>query len=136
MTDTKEKRHILAVDDEEMFLGLLSSYFSSKGYKIFGVMDGYTAMEFIEANPVDLVLLDINLGEMNGLEVLKWIKKKKATLPVIILTGLGYDDQLLEQSTRDGAAWYLSKALPIELLLKEVQRHLGDPLTAPVSDVT
>lgn len=132
MPDSRKGWRILAVDDEEMFLDLLSSYFSSKGYEIIGLGDGYSAMEYIEENPVDLVLLDINLGELNGLEVLKWIKSKIPDLPVIMLTGLGYDDRLVDESTRSGAAWYLSKSLPIELLLKEVRRHLGDPLAGSV----
>src|ERR1700687_586162 len=83
-----EKQKILIVEDEESLLKLESILLSSKGYSVTGVMDGKSALEEVQANKPDLVILDIMLPVMDGFEVCRQIKENPETrhIPVIMLT--------------------------------------------------
>lgn len=83
-----EHRKILIVEDEESLLKLESILLTTRGYKVSGVTDGLKAMEAIEKERPDLVLLDIMIPGIDGFEVCRRIKANPATasLPVIMLT--------------------------------------------------
>lgn len=83
-----EHRKILIVEDEESLLKLESILLTTRGYKVSGVTDGLKALEAIEKERPDLVLLDIMIPGIDGFEVCRRIKANPATaeLPVIMLT--------------------------------------------------
>lgn len=83
-----KKKRILVVEDEESLLKLESILLSTKGYAVTGVLDGRAALEEVESNPPDLVLLDIMLPLVDGFEVCRRIKENEATrhIPVVMLT--------------------------------------------------
>ena len=82
------KKRILVVEDEESLLKLESILLTSKGYSVTGVMDGKAAIASIDADPPDLVILDVMLPGIDGFEVCRQIKGNEATkhIPVIMLT--------------------------------------------------
>lgn len=80
---------ILIVDDEKSICLNLSKYFTSKGFKVETAQDGKTGIEICESMPVGLVLLDLQLPDMSGLEVLKKIKSGSPGTGVIIITAYG-----------------------------------------------
>jgi len=73
---------------------------------------------------LNLVILDVALAEADGLELLARLKGVHPKLPIIILTGMGFDDELLQEALQKGASGYVSKTLPLEQLLMEVHRTL------------
>jgi len=83
-----ENHHILIVEDEESLLKLESILLSSKGYKVTGVRDGLAALNEIEKNRPDLILLDIMMPGIDGFEVCRRIKENPDTrdIPIIMLT--------------------------------------------------
>ena len=104
------KKRILVVEDEESLLKLESILLTSKGYSVTGVMDGKAAIASINADPPDLVILDVMLPGIDGFEVCRQIKGNEATkhIPVVMLTA--------KKSTNDinlgaevGAEAYLTK---------------------------
>lgn len=119
------KPHILVVDDEPSIRELLSTYFQSRGYQVSSTSTGADAMIKVADTALSLVLLDLVLPDADGLDLLGSLKKGHPDLPVIIMTGMGSDDVLLKQAMEKGAAGFVSKTLPLNKLLVEVESKLA-----------
>ena len=118
------KQHILVVDDEAPIRDLLESYFKKHGYAVTTAANAAAALQFSRESPLHLIILDIVLPDTDGLELLEQIKTARPHLPVIIMTGIGFDEELLQEAKQKGASGYVSKTLPLEQLLMEVHRAL------------
>lgn len=118
-------QHILVVDDEAPIRELLASYFEKQGYQVSTAATAAEALRLTEGAGFDLIILDVVLTDADGLEVLGTLKQSHPALPVIIMTGIGFDDALLKEARRKGASSYVSKTLPLNKLLAEVQGILG-----------
>jgi DNA-binding NtrC family response regulator len=121
------KQHILVVDDEEPIRDLLSEFFRKRGYDVTAAGMASDARRLVDEVPLNLVILDIALADADGLELLESIKQAHPQLPVIMLTGMGYDDELLQEALQKGASGYISKTLSLDQLLMEVHRTLKKP---------
>ena len=122
MADTHHS--MLIVDDDADILKVFKEIFELRGWKIFTAPIGTSALAIVETEKIDIVLLDIKLPGKSGIEVLKEIKEKKANLPVIIVTGLGYEDDLVEKALQEGASGYVSKGVSIQELIGVIQNVL------------
>jgi DNA-binding response OmpR family regulator len=118
------KQRILVVDDEPQIREMLSMYFSSHGYETLAAGDSTQAMRSVEENKVDVVVLDIGLAEEDGLKLLEQLKSQHPDLHVIMLTGMGFVEDLLQEAQQKGADGYVSKVLPLDELLTAIQRIL------------
>ncbi|MHB8524094.1 MAG: response regulator [Limisphaerales bacterium] len=114
--------HILIVDDEAPVRFLLSDFFHRRGHQVTVAGTATEMWHALDSAPIHLVVLDIDLEDEDGLKLLATIKQTHPRLPVIMLTGMGYDDELEEEALEKGAAGYVSKTLPLEQLLMEVHR--------------
>ena len=119
------KEHILIVDDEAPIRQLLQSYFKKHGYEVSSAANAVEAAKLVDEVPLNLVILDVLLGEQDGLDVLQTMKQSHPNLPVIIMTGIGFDEELLQEAITKGASGYISKTLPLDQLLMEVHRTLN-----------
>ncbi len=81
--------HILIVDDEKRICSSLTGIFEDEGYTTRAVHDGHAALEYIEAGLPDLIILDLWMPGMDGLQVLEIVKKRYPALPVIVISGHG-----------------------------------------------
>jgi len=109
---------ILIVEDDQTVLNFEIKELEHEGYEIVSATDGRTALELFEKENPDLVLLDIMLPELNGIEVLRRIRKSSST-PVIMVTAKGevYDKV---NGLMTGADDYISKPFAIEELLARI----------------
>ena len=105
---------ILVIDDEQDILDLLRDLFKSKGHAVDCASSGKLGLEIIDKNRPDVVLLDIKMPEMGGVQTLEEIKKKDSSIEVAMLTGYGYNDALIKELTDKGASGYISKNLPLQ----------------------
>jgi len=119
------KEHILVVDDEAPIRDLLGEFFRRRGYTVTTAATGEDALRLADEVVLQLVILDIALPDADGLELLESIKSGHPNLPVIVLTGMGFDGELLREALQKGAAGYVSKTLPLDQLLMEVHRVLS-----------
>jgi DNA-binding NtrC family response regulator len=119
------KQHILVVDDETPIRELLDSYFRKRGYKVTTAETAAEALRLADEVPLNLIILDIVLPDADGLELLGNFKAAHPNLPIIIMTGIGFDEELLQEAMQKGASGYVSKTLPLEQLLMEVHRTLN-----------
>lgn len=118
MSADKHATRILVVDDSEQVRRLLRQLLTPYGYQVIECADGRAALDAIEANPPDLVLLDLEMPGVGGHEVLQVIRANPATrlLPVIVLTGLATTDQKI-QSYGEGVTDFLAKPFSTDELL-------------------
>ncbi|MEW6306194.1 MAG: response regulator [Verrucomicrobiota bacterium] len=117
-------QHILVVDDEAPICDLLSSFFRKRGYEVSTATSAEEALRLADEIAIQLMILDIALADADGLEVLERVKGSHPNLPVIILTGMGFDEELLKEARSKNASGYVSKTLPLDQLLLEVRRVL------------
>ncbi len=108
---------ILIVDDEQDVLDLFQDLFRRKDYDTESALGGKAALDMIGKNRPDVVLLDIKMPDMNGIEVLQQIKKIDPTIEVVMLTAYGYDEKLIDESMKKGASGYISKNLPLQQIV-------------------
>ncbi|WP_353119194.1 response regulator [Nitratidesulfovibrio sp.] len=112
---------ILLVDDEDGFRDALLRRMRKRGVTMDGVASGQAALEWLARQAVDVVILDIQLGDMDGRDVLREIRKSGGEDPaVIILSGHAYTDIALD-AMRAGASDYLLKPCPVEELLERIE---------------
>ena len=101
---------ILAVDDTDIILELLKVQLEAEGYRVTTAMDGDTAKNFVQLGKYDLILLDIEMPDISGIELLKFIKNEgdNTETPVIMLTAQN-DPELVKTCLMNGAKDYVLK---------------------------
>jgi DNA-binding NtrC family response regulator len=114
---------ILIIDDEPHLPHQFARFLKKHGYEVYTAPDGEAGLLELQRNNIDLVLLDVRLPKMSGLEVLTEIRKNDQALPVIMLTAYG-DVQTAVAAMKLGALDYLIKGFDLEELLLAVQRGL------------
>jgi len=119
----KEKPRILVVDDEESIRMMLRAVLEEEGYEIIEAADGPEAVKAVEQNPLDLILLDIRMTTMDGIETLTEIRKISPFVPVLMMTAYATVKTAVE-ALKAGAFEYLAKPLDIEELKILVQKAL------------
>ena len=118
------KVHILLVDDEESIRNLVSRYLVKRGYEVTTASSCEEASRLVDEIEPTVVILDIVLEDGDGLDLLADFKARHPDLPVIMLTGLGFEDDLLAQARENGADGFASKNLLVQTLLIEIHRVL------------
>jgi len=115
---------ILIVDDEASIVQSLSGLLTDEGFEIITASNGYEALKIIDSETPDLVLLDIWMPGIDGIETLKEIKKNSATLPVIIITGHGNVETAVK-ATKLGAFDLIEKPLNIDKVIVSINNALN-----------
>lgn len=122
------KKKILIVDDQYGIRVLLDEVFSKEGYATFQAPNGKQALAIAESERPDLVILDMKIPGMDGLEILKHLKKLDASIQVIMITAYGELD-LIEEAMRCGALTHLTKPFDIDELRKVVNHYLASTVS-------
>ena len=106
---------ILVVDDEIETCNLLSEFLSRKKYDVSIAMSGQEAISRIESNKPKVVLLDIRMPGMNGMEVLRRVKEMDKDIDVIMITAVN-EDEIGKKAIKLGASDYITKPLSLNYL--------------------
>ncbi|WP_311081022.1 response regulator [Paenibacillus polymyxa] len=121
-----EKKKVLIVDDQNGIRILLMEVFGSEGYETFQAANGKIALEIVEKEPPDLVLLDMKIPGMDGLEILKHLKTMNPDIKVIMMTAYGELD-MIKEATELGAIMHFTKPFDIDEMRIAVNKQLrGD----------
>jgi DNA-binding NtrC family response regulator len=115
---------VLLVDDEEEFVSALAERLSMRGVNVQTALNGETALELIGQKLPQVVLLDVLMPGMGGLETLRAIKAAHPEVRVILLTGHGSTRDGME-GMRQGAMDYLMKPVKIEELMKKLEEAVA-----------
>ncbi len=123
------KKTVLIVEDNDLNMKLFNDLLEAHGYATLKTADGIEAIELARKHKPDLILMDIQLPEVSGLEVTKWIKEDEnlKSIPVIAVTAFAMkgDEERIRQG---GCEAYLSKPISVSKFLDTVRAYLG-PVT-------
>jgi DNA-binding NtrC family response regulator len=108
---------ILAVDDEQNLLELLITALGKRGFKVRTALNGTEALKLVERESFQLALLDIKMGPVNGVQLLKEIKNRRPVIKVIMMTAYPTLETRLEAS-ENGASAYLTKPVDLQKLVE------------------
>lgn len=129
---------ILVVEDDFATLTAVGEKLRLEGHEVLTATDGEEARIRIADEPLDLVVLDIMLPKLDGLSVLRWLRRKSRTLPVLILSARGREEEKVE-GLRAGADDYLAKPFGVRELVARVdallRRSHGPAKTLSFADV-
>jgi PAS domain S-box-containing protein len=126
------RNKILVVDDEIDIVGWLKHSLTLVGFEVSEAYDGVQALEVVEADLPDLILLDLQMPRMDGRTTMRRLREREETrnVPIIVLSAHPVrDDAERAQMVGLGVREFLNKPVTIEQLVAEVQRHLGDGRT-------
>ena len=115
-----EKMRIMLVDDEERFLSTTQKLLSKKGYDVMTASSGAQALERLKAQNIHVVILDVKMPGMNGIDTLREIKKQFPLVEVIMLTGHATVESAVD-GLKCGATDYLMKPADIEDLIAKAE---------------
>jgi two-component system cell cycle response regulator DivK len=118
---------VLIVEDNELNMKLFHDLLDAHGYRTLLTRDGIDALKLARERRPDLILMDIQLPEVSGLEVTKWLKddEQLRDIPVIAVTAFAMkgDEERIRQG---GCEAYISKPISIDGFLETVRRYLGE----------
>lgn len=118
------KKRILIIDDEASVRDFMKKILTRSGYIIFTASDGREALDMLESLYVDLIILDMNMPNMNGIEVLRHIRESNLiSKPVLMVSG-SHDSDLRTESYRLGAYDFITKPEHTEVMLKRIENGL------------
>ncbi|WP_027408046.1 response regulator [Anoxybacteroides tepidamans] len=115
---------LLIVDDQYGIRILLNEVFQREGYTTFQAANGVQALEIVQKHQPDLVLLDMKIPGMDGIEILKRIKAMNQYIKVIIMTAYGELD-MIQETKELGAIMHFAKPFDIDELREAVKKYIS-----------
>jgi two-component system, OmpR family, response regulator len=116
-----EKFRVMIVDDEQDFLETIVKRMQARSIDVTGAESGYKALELLDGRDFDVMILDVKMPGMDGIETLREIKKKKPLTEVIMLTGHASVESGI-QGMQLGAFDYVMKPVALDELLEKVRQ--------------
>lgn len=130
----KKDIKVLLVDDEVQFVDTLAQRLRLRDLTVDTVYDGSQALEFLRKTEPDVIVLDLKMPGLHGIEVLREIKKRRAQIQVIILTGHGTDKD--EQEARAlGGFDFMRKPADIDLLVAKIKEAFQEKIERTMSAI-
>jgi two-component system, cell cycle response regulator DivK len=118
---------VLIVEDNDLNMKLFNDLLEARGYRVLKARSGHDVLSITRENRPDLILMDIQLPEISGLDVIGWLKDdpELKSIPIIAITAFAMkgDEERIRQGGCEG---YLSKPITVPLFLKTVAQFLGD----------
>lgn len=122
---TRDSSHFLIIDDDPAIGRFLVTYLRQKGHTCESLTDGFQTATWLAHHDCEVVIVDLKMPKVDGMSLISFIREISATLPIIVFTGLGYDEEQMHAALRAGANGYVSKNLPIEQLYSVLARVLA-----------
>lgn len=120
---------VLIIEDDVQLNIAISEFFKLKAFDIVSVKDGLNAMKYIETMDFDLYIIDINIPDINGLDLLKYIRKTNLDIPVVIITA-SLEIQNIATAFKNGCSEYIKKPFH----LKELDIRINNLLTLNIPE--
>ena len=125
VTDHRAARKVLIVEDNELNMKLFNDLLEAHGYTTFQTKNGLEALNIARMHRPDLILMDIQLPEVSGLEITKWLKadEELRDIPVVAVTAFAMkgDEEKIRQGGCEG---YIAKPISIAGFMRVVEHHL------------
>ena len=120
-------KSVMIVEDNELNMKLFNDLLEANGYRTIKTRNGLEALDLAREHHPDLILMDIQLPEVSGLEVTKWLKEDDElhTIPVIAVTAFAMKGDE-ERIRRGGCEAYISKPISVSTFVETVKSYIGD----------
>ena len=115
---------ILLVEDEVAVRNFYQLFLEHHGFAVCPAGSVAEALRLLSERQFDLAIVDVFLGEDNGLDLVRGIKAATSMLPVIVMSGMQYDEPVFQDAVRSGIDGVFSKTLPMSQLLMDAKRLL------------
>ena len=117
--------NFLVVDDNRLLNRFLTTYLRSKGHSCSSLTDSSKVLSWLDLNPCDAIILDIGMPKIDGISLISMIREKFTVLPIVMFTGLGYDEEAMQAARKAGANGYVSKGLGPSEIYSALMRVLS-----------
>jgi len=115
----------LIIDDDPGIAHFLVAYLRQQGHTCEFLTDGFETAAWLAHNDCDVIIVDLKMPRVDGITLTAFIRDINAQVPIIVFTGMGYDESHMQAALRAGANGYVSKNLPIEQLYCVLTRVLA-----------
>jgi DNA-binding response OmpR family regulator len=122
---SRDSAEFLIIDDDPAITKFLVTYLKQKGHTCASLTEGFRTANWLEMHDCEVVVVDLNMPKVDGISLISYIREIDAKLPIIVFTGVGYDEERMHAALRAGANGYVSKNLPIEQLYCVLSRVLA-----------
>lgn len=123
MEDVLRRQVVLVVDDDDIVQNMLVSFLTVKGFVVVGADDGLAAFSFLKNVAVDLVLSDVVMPRMDGINLLKKIRSSNIDVPIVFMSGHCTKD--IECDINNFGAKLIAKPFKLEQLSHEIRRAVN-----------
>lgn len=120
----RESSQFLIIDDDPSIARFLVTYLRQKGHTCAALTDGFQTANWLSQHDCEVVVVDLKMPKVDGISLITFIHEINPALPIVVFTGVGYDEEQMHAALRAGANGYVSKNLPIEQLYCVLARIL------------
>jgi DNA-binding response OmpR family regulator len=121
----RDTSQFLIIDDDPAISRFLVTYLRQKGHTCESLTEGFQTATWLAHHDCEVVVVDLKMPKVDGISLISFIREINATLPIIVFTGMGYDEEQMHAALRAGANGYVSKNLPVEQLYSVLARVLA-----------
>jgi len=124
MRPARDSSQFLIIDDDPGIAKFLVTYLRQRGHTCDFLTDGFQTASWLAHRDCEVAIVDLKMPKVDGLSLIAFIREINPSLPIIVFTGIGYDEKQMHAALRAGANGYVSKTLPIEQLYCVLARVL------------
>ncbi|HEY1771484.1 MAG TPA: response regulator [Chthoniobacterales bacterium] len=121
----RDRAEFLIIDDDPSVTRFLATYLKQKGHTCAALTDGFQTAAWFDLHDCEVVVVDLNMPKVDGISLITYLRETQPHLPIIVFTGVGYEEEKMHGALRAGANGYVSKNLPIEQLYCVLSRVLA-----------
>jgi DNA-binding response OmpR family regulator len=121
---TRDSCQFLIIDDDPGITRFLVTYLRQKGHTCESLTEGFQTAAWLAHHDCEVAIVDLKMPKVDGISLIAFLREINQSLPIIVFTGMGYDEEHMHAALRAGANGYVSKNLPIEQLYCVLSRVL------------
>jgi DNA-binding response OmpR family regulator len=121
----REYSQFLIIDDDPGIAKFLVTYLRQRGHTCHALTDGFQTASWLSENDCEVAIVDLKMPKVDGISLISFMRESNPTLPIVVFTGVGYDEEQMHAALHAGANGYVSKNLPIEQLYCVLARILA-----------
>ena len=123
--DKREYSQFLIIDDDPGIAKFLVTYLRQRGHTCHALTDGFQTASWLSDHEVEVAIVDLRMPKVDGISLISFMREMNPGLPIVVFTGVGYDEEQMHAALQAGANGYVSKNLPIEQLYCVLARVLA-----------
>ncbi len=122
---SRDSFQFLVVDDDPTIAKFLITYLRQRGHTCHSLTDGFQTATWLAHHDCEVVIVDLKMPKVDGITLISFIREINSRVPIIVFTGVGYDEEQMHAALKAGANGYVSKNLPVEQLYSVLSRVLA-----------